>query len=126
VSENEAQKNIEERDDMSRGDRYVTWAALSFIGLGILGFAAHNDFFPSRGCKYPNRSACIANLKNIEGAKATWALENHKETNAVPTDADLFGRTLYISEKPPCPGNGTYTLGAVSEKPRCSIRGHTL
>jgi hypothetical protein len=28
------------------------------------------------------------NLRAIEGAKATWALENHKTTNDVPTDLD--------------------------------------
>ena len=73
----------------------------------------------------PNR-ACIANLKAIEGVKATWALENHKSSNAVPTDAELFGETNYIREKPICPRGGKYTIGSVAQKPRCSIPSHTI
>jgi hypothetical protein len=72
------------------------------------------------------RAACIANLRSIEGAKGTWALENHKSSNAIPTDADLFGQTNYIREKPICPAGGVYTLGSIAEKPRCSISGHTI
>jgi hypothetical protein len=64
------------------------------------------------------------NLIAIEGAKATWALENHKMTNDVPTDSDLFGPDSYIREKPQCPEGGVYALGKAGEKPRCSIRGH--
>lgn len=62
----------------------------------------------------------------IDGAKNAWALENHKTTNDVPTDADLFGDASYIRAKPACPLGGTYTLGATGEKPRCSIPGHTV
>jgi hypothetical protein len=69
---------------------------------------------------------CISTLKMLQGAKDTWALENHKTTNDAPTDAEIFGEASYIREKPKCPLNGTYTLGAVSEKPRCSIPGHTI
>jgi hypothetical protein len=35
----------------------------------------------------------VGNLKAIEGAKATWALENRITTNAVPADSNLFGIT---------------------------------
>ena len=126
MNENEAQTEINDEAGGHRADTIVTWAALGLIGMGILGFASRDQFFWKPGCAYPQRSGCISNLKMMEGAKATWALENHKPTNAVPTDADLFGPALYIREKPQCPGNGTYTLGAVSEKARCSIRGHTL
>ena len=69
---------------------------------------------------------CIAHLKQIEYAKASWALEHKKLPTDVPTDADLFGRGSYIVEKPICPERGTYTLGAMSEKPRCSIPKHVL
>jgi hypothetical protein len=126
VSENEAQTKIDDESGRNRTDTIMTWAALGLIGVGILGCASCDRFFIKPRCAYPQRSGCISNLKMMEGAKAIWALENHKTTNAVPTDADLFGPTLYIREKSPCPGNGTYTLGAVSEKARCSIRDHTL
>ena len=32
----------------------------------------------------------------------------------------------HMGEKPTCPAGGLYTLGSVSEKPRCSIPGHTI
>ena len=70
--------------------------------------------------------ACVSNLRTLEGAKGTWALENNKMSNAVPKDTDLFGDTKYIREKPVCPSRGTYTLGSVAEKPRCSIPSHTI
>jgi hypothetical protein len=64
------------------------------------------------------------NRRAIEGAKATWALENRKTTNDVPTDSDLFGRDRYIRKKPQCPKKGVYTLGRVGENPKCSVLGH--
>jgi hypothetical protein len=74
------------------------------------------------------RSSCIANLKQIAGAKATWALEFKKAPTDWPTDRDLFGERKYISRKPTCPAGGHYRLGAVDQKPTCSIGGaeHTL
>src|SRR5436309_13288781 len=72
------------------------------------------------------RTACINNLKTIEGAKNIWALNNKKGDGDVPTDADLFGPNAEIAKKPECPGNGTYTIGAVSEKPTCSVPDHVL
>ena len=71
------------------------------------------------------RSACIANLKQIQGAKDQWALEHKKHPTDIPADADLFGQDRYIAVKLACPEGGKYALGAVAEKPTCSIAGHT-
>jgi hypothetical protein len=71
-------------------------------------------------------SACIANLKQLDGAKATWALENRKTGLEVPVDEDLFGPQLYIRVKPVCPAGGAYVLRSVETKPACTIAGHTL
>lgn len=71
-----------------------------------------------------SKSSCIANLKQIQGAKATWALEYKKPESAIPEDSDLFGENMethYIRRKPKCPMGGTYTLGAVTNMPTCSI-----
>jgi hypothetical protein len=64
----------------------------------------------------------------VEGAKATWALEQKKNNSDTPNDSDLFGSTSYIREKPECPAGGTYALNAVDSKPTCtqSGNGHTL
>lgn len=68
--------------------------------------------------------ACALNRKNIDGAKAAWALENQKPPEAVPTDADLFGDAKFIDHKPGCPAGGGYSLNAVREKCTCSVPPH--
>jgi prepilin-type N-terminal cleavage/methylation domain-containing protein len=75
------------------------------------------------------KNACIANMKQIDGAKNTWALENKKQSTDLPTATDLYGATLYIRDTPQCPANGTYTIGTVTARPTCSngtTLGHTL
>lgn len=52
---------------------------------------------PSRvdACRASVVNACIANMKALEGAKVTWALEHRMGTNAVPQAGDLFGPSRY-------------------------------
>ena len=115
--------NVRQRE---RWDRAITVSILVVIGSGILAFAAQEAML-NRPMRYTSPvTACGANLKSIDGAKSTWALENQKNTKAIPTDADLFGPTAYLREKPTRPANGIYTLGSVGQKPRCSIPGHTI
>src|SRR5262245_66352190 len=92
----------------------------------LLAASAIPNFVKARTASQKN--ACIANLKQIQGAKATWALENKKVDTDTPADADLFGATQYIRSKPACPGGGTYTLGNVATDPACSLSasGHVL
>lgn len=70
--------------------------------------------------------ACIGELKMIEGAKASWALDNKMGDDAEPQWSDLFGPTKYVRGLPVCPQGGTLTLGMISEYPRCSIPHHSL
>src|SRR5213083_814684 len=94
--------------------------------IGLLAAIAIPNFVKARTASQKN--ACIANLKQIEGAKASWAMENKKTNADTPADADLFGATQYIRSKPACPGGGTYTLAAVDTDPSCSLAasGHAL
>ncbi len=69
---------------------------------------------------------CINQLKMLEGAKITWALERKKADSDVPKWSDLVGPGCMIEWMPECLGGGTYTLGAVSEHPKCSVPGHEL
>ena len=71
-------------------------------------------------------NACIANLKQIDGGKATWALENKKTGSDVPTGEELFGEQAYIRDKPVCPAGGAYLLRSVDSKPSCTFADHTL
>lgn len=72
--------------------------------------------------------ACISNLRLFDSAKKRWAQENNKQATDTPTLDDLrpyLGRGPN-AEMPTCPDGGVYTIGAVNEKPTCSISGHVL
>src|SRR5215203_2261168 len=62
--------------------------------IGLLAAIAIPNFIKARQAS--QKAACVANLKTIDGAKATWALEQRKTNSDVPQDADLFGATSYI------------------------------
>jgi prepilin-type N-terminal cleavage/methylation domain-containing protein len=95
--------------------------------IGLLAAIAIPNFIKAR--EQSQKNACIANLKQIDGAKNTWALENKKVSTDTPTTTDLYGSALYIRDEPLCPAGGSYTLGTVMEKPLCSLSaasGHSL
>src|SRR6267378_1007977 len=86
--------------------------------IALLAAIAIPNFVKARTAS--QKSACIANLKQIDGAKATWALEMKKSSSASPATSDLYGATLYIREVPGCPGGGASTENAVNTKPTCT------
>ena len=95
--------------------------------IGLLAAIAIPNFVKARTAS--QKSACIANLKQIDGAKATWALEMKKTNADSPADSDLFGNTQYIRTKPECSAGGTYGVEKVDTKSTCSLggtQGHTL
>jgi prepilin-type N-terminal cleavage/methylation domain-containing protein len=92
--------------------------------IGLLAAIAIPNFVKARS--FSQQSACIENIRQIFGAKATWALENRKTPSDTPNAGDLFGPTLYIRETPECPGGGVYVLQPVDTKPTCNITGHSL
>ena len=85
--------------------------------IGLLAAIAIPNFVKARTSS--QRNACIANMKQISGAKATWALENKKNNADVPADGDLFGADKYIAKKPDCPAGGAYVPGAVDADVTC-------
>jgi competence protein ComGC len=92
--------------------------------IGVLAAVAIPNLLKAR--RDSAKTACVANLKSIEGAKVMWALENRKSDSEVPSDADIFGADRAIKKKPTCPGGGTYDLKAVSAPPTCSVPTHVL
>ena len=92
--------------------------------IGLLAAIAIPNFIKARQAS--QKAACIANLRTMDGAKATWALEQKKNNADVPTDSDLFGPTSYIREKPSCPAGGTYSLNQVDQKPTCTVPEHSF
>ena len=95
--------------------------------IALLAAIAIPNFVHAR--ESSQRAACIANLKQIEGAKGTWAIERKKSSSDSPTDNQLFGATRYIRRKPSCPASGDYTIDLVGNPASCSLanaEGHTL
>jgi hypothetical protein len=70
-------------------------------------------------------ATCINNLRQIDGAKEQWALENQKPPGTLVSTEDL---AHYLSNKaiPTCPAGGIYTLNPVGLHPICNIPGHVL
>src|SRR6266852_2933632 len=85
--------------------------------IALLAAIAIPNFVKARASS--QKAACIANLKQVNGAKATWALEQKKTNTDSPADTDLFGNTAYIRVKPGCPGAGTYDVDIVQNNPNC-------
>ncbi len=97
--------------------------------IGLLAAIAIPNFVKARATAQKN--ACIANLKQIDGAVQQWALESKKVASDtyVLTDTTL---TPYLkgSLMPGCPATTVlYSPGAsVSASPTCSLSalGHTI
>src|SRR2546427_13000099 len=77
--------------------------------IGLLAAIAIPNFVRARTQSQQN--ACINNLRQIDGAAQTWALENKKS----PTDTYTLSTIKpYIKldsggNLPTCPGGGTYS-----------------
>src|SRR3954467_1270715 len=70
--------------------------------LRQVGFATGRRTYPL--------NICIANLKQLDGAKEQWALENKMPDGSVPQWYDLVGTNKYIKCRPVCPSGGKYKL----------------
>ncbi len=91
--------------------------------IGLLAAIAIPSFARARTTSRQN--ACINNLRQIDGGKDQWAIENNK----VDTDTVASGDVSpYIKGGwPVCPAAGAYGLTTVSADPTCSVgAGHQL
>jgi prepilin-type N-terminal cleavage/methylation domain-containing protein len=97
--------------------------------IGLLAAIAIPNFVRARTKSQQN--ACINNLRQIDGAAQSWALENNKAPGDTYTLDNLkayLGRGA-AGTLPTCPANGTYNPGAtVGVPPTCSLStdGHVL
>jgi hypothetical protein len=71
------------------------------------------------------QNRCINNLRQLDGAKQQWALENNKTAADIPQPQEIAA-FLHNSQLPLCPSGGIYTLNNVGQPPTCSIAGHAL
>ena len=92
--------------------------------IGLLAAIAIPNFVRARETAQQN--ACINNMRQIDGAKDQWALENGQPSTAVPDATDC---APYIKGGfPTCPLEGqTYTPNVMTTSPTCSFGGdHVL
>lgn len=95
--------------------------------IGLIAAIALPNFVRARTLS--RKATCIANLRQMEDAKAVWAQEARKTGTDRPTDADLFGSTRYLPSRPVCPAGGQYTLTEVQQLTECNLavlEGHRL
>ena len=98
-------------------------AVATGVPLGIVSAIAIPNFVKARQTAQQN--ACISNLRQLDGAKQQWALENKKTDADTPTPADLVPY-LPNHKFPVCPAGGVYTINPASKAPECSHPGHRL
>ena len=95
--------------------------ALSLFVIPIMLAIAIPNFVKARHTAQAH--LCIANLHRIDAAVQQWAVQNKKETGAMPGESDLIP---FLGTFPVCPAAGVYRINPVEEKPTCSIPGHEL
>jgi hypothetical protein len=92
------------------------------VPVALISAVAIPSFAKARGVA--QKTACINNLRQIEAAKQTWALENKKGEHDIPTQEDL--KPYLTHGLPVCPLGGTYTINEVATPSICSVAGHHL
>jgi prepilin-type N-terminal cleavage/methylation domain-containing protein len=87
--------------------------------IGLLAAIAIPSFARARTTSRQN--ACINNLRQIDGGKDQWAIENNK------VDTDTLNSTLISTfikgGWPKCPASGTYGVTDVQTDPTCTVGG---
>ena len=91
--------------------------------IGLLATIAIPNFVKARTTAQMN--ACINNLRQIDGAIQTWALETKQGDNTTVQYQQISG---YMKNQVVCPAGGTtfadsYQLGTVQDKPKCLKKG---
>ena len=90
--------------------------------IGLLAAIAIPNFVKAR--QTAQKNACINNLRQIDGAKEQWALEQKKDQGATLVASEV---NAYIKGgAPTCPASGTYTYNTVGTPPGCGVAGHSL
>jgi hypothetical protein len=99
-----------------------------FCGRGPIVSFRYQEFlysaFPDYNRSTAAKNACVANLKQIDGAVQQWALENRKSGKAPVTTSDVL-EYLKGSVLPMCPQGGTYQVTTPDQLPICTINGQT-
>ena len=96
--------------------------------IGLLAAIAIPNYVKAR--ETARRNSCINNLRLLDGAKQTWALESKAMPTDTPGSASVVaylghGGATYLTLKEAniyCPDlpNARYSMGTVAESPSCT------
>ena len=93
--------------------------------IGLLGAIAIPNFVKARTTS--QLDACLNNLRQIDGAAQTYALENNKQPGD-PYILDDIKPYLHLDisgNLPACPASGSYGPGlSFGVPPFCTVHGH--
>ncbi len=92
--------------------------------IGLLAAIAIPNFVKARTTAQKN--ACINNLRQIDGAKEQWALEQKKSAGTATTGSETAINDYIKGGAPKCPAGGAYTYNNVDTPPTCDVGGHSL
>ena len=100
------------------------WIGVGFCLVLLLAIAIPN-FVKARTTSGQN--VCVSNLRQIDGAKDQWAIENKVAKGATP-DTNAVYEYIKGNHLPTCPAGGTYSMNPIGKNPTCSIggSGHSL
>jgi len=84
--------------------------------IGLLAAIAIPSFVRARTTSQAN--SCRNNLRQLDGAKDQYAIENNKTTGAA---CDMTACLTYLKKTPVCKAGGTYTVSAIGTDPVCSL-----
>jgi prepilin-type N-terminal cleavage/methylation domain-containing protein len=90
--------------------------------IAVLLMIAIPNYIGARARSEAN--ACISQLRQIEDAKDRWAMEKHKTSGDIVSQADIVPN--YVKTMPACPGGGTLTINPVGTSATCTIVTHKL
>lgn len=90
--------------------------------IGLLAAIAIPNLVRSRTTS--QKTACIKNLQQIDGAKEQWGLEMKKGLEAPVTEAEV--NTYIKAGAPSCPASGNYSYNNLGTLPTCDVAGHVL
>jgi prepilin-type N-terminal cleavage/methylation domain-containing protein len=73
--------------------------------IGLLAAISIPNYVKSRETTF--RKSCMSNLRQLEGAVQSWALETKKASGDPIASAELFGSTNYLRKEIVCPAGGS-------------------
>ena len=91
--------------------------------LGMLAVVAIPYYARARAVS--QAKACMNNLRQIDGSKDRFAIENGKLDGSVVTKEDI--EPYFLKKWEACPAKGEYEINVVGTDPTCNIgNGHTI